>query len=161
MQGIVERQPSYIDYPGADFPDHTCVCPRCGRVWEGRCGQSGAFGSEIEWSYGEDDLALMDSDWPIQNDMCRACAWEDHFDQNEMDYVADEVEKRNVIAYCLQGTGCGREGFDFDEDAANHMFDTLANHDKAYMGELIHDYISECKKDDFVDWLIGRGFTSQ
>lgn len=162
MQGIIERQPSYIDYPGAESPDYSCACPRCGRIWEGwntklEPRDCFKFDNYVEWECDDVGLTTHGDKTPVRNDMCRICAWEDHFEQDERAYIDQEVDKREVIAYCLKGT---RHSRDFDVDAANYMFDTIANHDKEYMKELIRDFIEECEKDDFIDWLMGRGFTA-
>lgn len=150
MDYMIDNPMTFGDYPGAEDAEITAVCPRCGRVWEGWTTMF--HPDELLWDC--EDFEYSSDDDPIQNDSCPACVWERHSDQDEMEYIETRGLEQEVIVWCLFDRAVS--SCDIKSNRAREWWNMIREHEPDYLKEIIHDYIEEEEKSEFIEWLMGK-----
>lgn len=146
------------DYPGAEPPQEQLRCPRCGRLWQGW-----HVGEQTEWSCVQDtgpyaqDILADSEDAPVRGGLCRACAWERRTAREIARYVSCEVPSSRLLAYAL----CADERTALCEPVCDVLIGALRKAEPQYARELEDDYVSDCRREDFIDLVLGSGEDSR
>lgn len=138
------------EYPGALPPDRVTLCPCCGRAYEGFRIDEG-----MQWDCAEGWSVTGTCCEPVKNGKCAACAWERRTVGDELAYIAAEIPARSVLAYAL----CGDEHADLREEDCEILLRSVLELQSEYASELIGDYVADCRRDDFIEWVMGRQST--
>lgn len=137
---------TFDEYPGAEPPDVEVCCPRCGRLWQGWC----TADRKIEWACADGGALCLRARAPVRTDRCEACAWEMRTLQEEWDYAVQEVGAERLLSYALRGED--RDGL--SKTVSEIFFGALLTAEPDYACELMDDFISDCRRDDFIDWAM-------
>lgn len=142
------------DYGDEDEQPQEVYCKHCGRLWTGYdCGEA------TEWDC-TDDAYVSSFVFPLSADgRCRACAWEERTIEQERAYITATNCFVEVLEYLL----CNRSVHRITHyDNAEILWDVLFNSEddivRSWVNDLIHDYIHDEMRSDFVDWLTEGGF---
>lgn len=142
------------DYDDEDEHTQEVYCKHCGRLWTGYdCGEA------TEWDC-TDDAYVSSFVFPLSADgRCRACAWEERTVEQERAYITATNCFVEVLEYLL----CNRSVNKITHyDNAEILWDVLFNSEddivRSWVNDLIHDYIHDETRSDFVDWLTEGGF---
>lgn len=149
MERMIDNPMTFGDYPGAEEPEMTVVCPKCGRAWEGF--ESRRDDGELEW---ECEDFNYDWDFPIQNGMCPICAWEKHTVNDEFDYIESRGEESLVLNWFLFYRQTEKETISIDK--ARILWDGFKRNDPDGWKDVVHDYIVDREYSDFIDWMMGK-----
>lgn len=151
----IENRMVIGEYPGAEEPDFEERCPFCGMVWRGYK-LLATYQSPVNWENDDYDCIELDCDeWPIQNGLCRTCAWKKATPDNFEQYVAEEVVSAEIrlLSYAIHGDDV-KKG---NEDACKEIAETMKNHNADWWGELVRDFVEDFYADEFTEWMLARG----
>ena len=135
------------EYQGVSPPDRMMRCPRCGRIYLGFRVDAG-----MQWDCGDGSVISASACEPVGNGKCAICAWERRTAQDELAYVKAEIPARQPLAYAL----CGDERICLRENDSEEILRAVLDAQSEYARELIRDYVADCRRDDFVEWMMGR-----
>ena len=148
MMFEIENPMTIGDYGQIDHPDHSILCPRCGRVWNG---YDSDYGTEWE---SESESYFSAYTHPVSGGMCRCCAWENSTDEQRMQYINQYRMQTDVLDRFLCGSRSGIRRY----SNADALWEALTECDdgsvREWFGIVIRDYILDESLDDFVDWLM-------